>query len=508
MSSDPPVLIVGAGPTGLVLALWLAKAGVPFRLIDKNPGPGLASRAMAVQARVLEFYRQLGIADEVIAAGFLLERLHLRNRSRELASIEVGNAGVGLSPFPFVLSLPQDDHERLLTARLRAEGHAVVWNTELTGFTEQGDEVRATLRTPRGQTTWTGQYLCGCDGAHSAVRHGLHLGFPGGTYDQLFYVADAKADGAWTDKDFTAFLAEKTFCLAFPVREHGMYRFIGYVPEHLRARTDLTFDDLRGEIEQVTKTRVTAVNWFSTYRVHHRIADSFHVGRAFLSGDAGHVHSPAGGQGMNTGIGDAVNLAWKLAAVLRSRAAPALLDTYEAERVPFAKSLVATTDRIFEGVVGRGWFARLVRTVFAPYILPFVSRFAAVRRAQFRLISQVRIAYPNSPLSDGRAGSVRAGDRLPWVEGADNFAPLKSLAWQFHVYGTAPAELRRFAADAGLPLHEWPANAAAQKTGLAKDAVYLVRPDGHVGFARASADLAALRSYLQRLGIKSQPEGA
>jgi hypothetical protein len=242
------------------------------------------------------------------------------------------------------------------------------------------------------------------------------------------------------------------------------------------------------------------VNWFSTYRVHHRVADRFRVGRAFLSGDAGHVHSPAGGQGMNTGIGDAVNLAWKLAAVLRGRASAGILDSYEAERIPFARSLVATTDRVFEGVVGRGLFSRFVRGVFAPFILPLALKFAAARRAQFRLVSQTRIAYRESPLSDGLAGAVHAGDRLPWVEGVDNFAPLRSLDWQLHVYGTAAA-LREFAAKSRLALHEWPWSAAARRAGLRRDAVYLVRPDGHVGFARAAADIEGLRAYLNRFGV-------
>jgi 2-polyprenyl-6-methoxyphenol hydroxylase-like FAD-dependent oxidoreductase len=362
---------------------------------------------MAVQARTLEFYRQLGIADEVVAAGFRLDRIHLRNRSRELAVAWLGGVGGGISPFPFVLSLPQDDHERMLTRYLHDAGLAVEWDTELVAFTRLEDGVSATLRKPGGEEAWRGAYLCGCDGAHSTVRHGLGVGFPGGTYDQPFYVADAEADGPWSDHEFTGYLAERTFCLAFPVRHRGMVRFIGVVPEPLRDRDDLTFDDLRAEVEQVTGTRVTRVNWFSQYRVHHRVADDFRGGRVFLAGDAGHVHSPAGGQGMNTGIGDAVNLAWKLAAVVGGRAAPILLDSYEPERIPFARSLVRTTDRIFEAVVGRGLFSRLVRSVFAPTILPIALRFKAARRAQFRLISQTRIAYPESPLSDGSAGAVR-----------------------------------------------------------------------------------------------------
>lgn len=496
--THPPILIAGAGPTGLVLALWLARAGVPFRLIDKNPGPGLASRAMAVQARTLEFYRQLGIDADILAAGFRLDRLHLRNRSRELAVVPFGNAGRGLSPFPFALSLPQDDHERLLTARLRDAGHAVEWNTELAAFTDTGTGVRATLRTPAGEATWNGAYLCGCDGAHSAVRHGLGVGFPGGTYDQPFYVADAAADGPWAGRDITAYVAEGTFCLAFPVREPGMYRFIGVVPERLRGKPDLTFEDVRGEVETVTATKVTRVNWFSAYRVHHRVAERFRVGRVFLSGDAAHVHSPAGGQGMNTGIGDAVNLAWKLAAVVGGRADARLLDSYEPERVPFAQSLVRTTDRIFEGVVGRGLVPRFVRNVFAPFILPLVLRFRAARRAQFLLVSQTRITYRPSPLSDGTAGAVHAGDRLPWVEGIDNFAPLTSRDWQLHVYGTAAAALR----DSGVSLHEFPFTAAARAAGLVRDAAYLVRPDGHVGWVRRSPGAAGVREYLGRIGVK------
>ena len=176
--SQPQVLIVGAGPTGLVLALWLARAGVPFRLIEKNSGPGQASRAMAVQARTLEFYRQLGMADEVVAAGFRLDRLHLRNRVRELTVVPLGDVGGDISPFPFVLSLPQDDHERLLAERLRVAGQCVEWNTELTGFTQRDDGVRATLRKPDGEESWDGAYLCGCDGGTAPSGTFWELGFP------------------------------------------------------------------------------------------------------------------------------------------------------------------------------------------------------------------------------------------------------------------------------------------------------------------------------------------
>lgn len=499
--SPARILIVGAGPTGLVLALWLAKSNVPFRLIDRKSQPGEASRAMAVQARTLEFYRQLGIVDDVLAAGFRMDRLHLRNRSGEIATVNLGEVGKAESHYPFALSFPQDDHERLLTEHLSRLGHRIEWETELAEFQQHDNGVRATLRTPKGDAVWDGDYLCGCDGAHSAVRHGLDIGFPGGTYDQLFFVADAEADGPWTSNDLHAYIAEKAFCLALPVRSRGMYRFIGLVPRSLSDRDDLTFDDVRADVETVTATRVTKVNWFSTYRVHHRVAQHFRKGRVFLSGDAGHVHSPAGGQGMNTGIGDAVNLAWKLASVVHRNATSQILDTYEAERIPFARSLVATTDRIFELVVGRSLFARLVRTVFAPIVLPFALGFSAVRRAQFRLVSQTRIAYRQSPLSEGVVGDLHAGDRLPWVEDLDNFAPLSSLDWQFHVYGDVNAELRELVISTGIPLHEWRWTNPAKHAGLKEGALYLVRPDGYIGFVHEQLDAATLRDYLLRYGI-------
>src|SRR5262249_3829770 len=186
------------------------------------------------------------------------------------------------------------------------------------------------------------------------------------------------------------------------------------------------------------KLTLAKVNWFSTYHVHHRVASRFREGRVFLLGDAAHVHSPVGGQGMNTGIGDAVNLAWKLAAVLTGAVRDDLLDVFELERVASARRLVAPTDRIFTLVTKQGTIARFVRTRLVPLISPWLFRLPGVRRFVFQTVSQIGINYRDSPLSEGSAGAVRGGDRLPWVEtapGQDNFDPLTSLAWQVHVYG-------------------------------------------------------------------------
>ncbi len=505
--SEPEVLIVGAGPTGLVLALGLARQGVPFRLVERHAGPGEASRAMAVQARTLELYRQLGFADEVVRRGLRMDRLHLREGSREVAMFEFGDLGPDLSPYPFVLSFPQDEHEKLLIERLAAAGAEVEWNTELATFADDGERVRATLRKPGGEETCEAAFLCGCDGAHSAVRQGLELGFPGGTYEQRFYVADVEATGeAVGDQDVNLCIGAHAFCAVFPVRSTGQHRLIGLVPDALGGREDLTFEDVRADLEALIDVRVRRVNWFSSYRVHHRVAERFRVGRAFLAGDAGHVHSPVGGQGMNTGIGDAMNLAWKLADVVQGRADPALLDTYDSERIGFARSLVATTDKLFQGIVGRGMTGQVVRSLLIPHLLPFLLGFHAVRREQFRLVSQTRIAYRESALSEGAAGDIHGGDRLPWVAGVDggNFAPLAAVAWQVHVYGTARPELAAAAARAGLPLHVFAWDGAAEEAGLAEDALYLVRPDGHVALADRGQDAETLGRFLARFHLRGR----
>ena len=245
---------------------------------------------------------------------------------------------------------------------------------------------------------------------------------------------------------------------------------------------------------------IERVRWFSTYRVHHRVADQFRKGRAFLLGDAAHIHSPVGGQGMNTGIGDAVNLAWKLAAVLRGRGDASILDSYEPERIGFARRLVATTDRAFSGVTSTGSIARRIRLNVVPLVVPLVLRFRTLRRFMFRTVSQTAVTYRGSSLSEGSSGAVQGGDRLPWVapplHGSDNFEPLTSLDWQVHVYGEATREMEAICRERALPLHVLPWREECRRAGLLRDAVYLVRPDGYIGLADPHARIRALTSYL------------
>jgi 2-polyprenyl-6-methoxyphenol hydroxylase-like FAD-dependent oxidoreductase len=497
------VLIAGAGPTGLMLALRLARHGVSLRIIDKARGPGLASRAMAVHARTLEFYRQLGCADDVVALGVKIEAIHLRDRDHEVARLPFKDIGAGLSPYPFVLAFPQDDHERFLVEQLQALGVEIEWNTALASFSQDGNGVHALLDQGGIESFCDAAYLCGCDGARSRVREALQLGFPGGTYEHLYYVADVQVDGP-RNTDLVGHIGEHTFALMLPVRSSGMQRLIGIMPASADNKPEPTFEDVRPVVEPLLGIKVNEVNWFSTYRVHHRVAAQFRVGRCFISGDAAHIHSPAGGQGMNTGIGDAVNLAWKLAQVLQQRADPSLLDSYEAERIVFARKLVATTDRVFQLVVSDGAGGQLVRHWLLPHVFPFLTGFAAARRAMFKTLSQVQINYEDSMLSAGRAGEILGGDRLPWVHAAghDNFDPLQSMDWQLHVYGESAASLEAEADALGLPLHIFQWSDEADKAGLLQDGAYLVRPDGYVALALPRQESGSLPEYVARLGLR------
>jgi hypothetical protein len=242
---------------------------------------------------------------------------------------------------------------------------------------------------------------------------------------------------------------------------------------------------------------VRKVNWFSTYHVHHRMTRHFRKGRAFLLGDAAHIHSPVGGQGMNTGIGDAINLAWKLAAVLDGRATDELLDTFEVERGAFARRLVSTTDRVFSFVTADGHLADLVRTRLAPAVMSRALSFDPVREFLFRTVSQLTLNYRGMLMSEGSAGQVHGGDRLPWVSGAqpDNFAPLAAMTWQVHVYGSASAALTAFCSAHQLPLHVFAWSEACAAAGLSRDALYLLRPDTYVALADVSADPRIIERY-------------
>src|SRR5215472_6469461 len=507
MAAAPPirttdVLIIGAGPTGLVLALWLARRGVRVRIVDKTAQAGTTSRAVAVQARTLELYRQLALADAVVARGRKASAANLWVAGKHVAHAVFGDLGAGLSPYPYALIFAQDEHERLLIDHLAQSGVVVERCTEMIDFEDRGDSVRAHLKLPDGSLeTWVAAYLGGCDGARSTVREQLGVGFPGGTYAHLFYVADVEGRGAAMNGEIQVAFDTTDFLAVFPLKDERRARLVGTIRRQAEGQHEnLSWDDISKRVIGWMRIEVERVNWFSTYQVHHRVANRFRQDRVFLLGDAAHIHSPVGGQGMNTGIGDAVNLAWKLSTVLQGRAKVSLLDSYEPERIAFARRLVATTDRAFTGVTSAGPVARLLRLQVVPAIMPPLFALAPVRRFLFRTVSQTAVNYRGTSLSEGIAGGVHGGDRLPWIKldsnGQDNFAPLSSLEWQLHVYGDASSELRATCAARKLPLEVFAWRADMRGAGLQRNAAYLVRPDGYVALAGADARAATVTSYL------------
>jgi 2-polyprenyl-6-methoxyphenol hydroxylase-like FAD-dependent oxidoreductase len=531
---DTQVLIVGAGPTGLNLALWLTRLGIRVRIIDKAAEPGTTSRALVVHARTLEFYRQLGFADEVVRRGVEFVAVNLWVKCQHAAHVELGKLGQGLSPFPFMTVFEQDAHERLLIDHVSRLGVAVERPTELIGAKEVEGHVEARLRLADGsEQTCTADYLAGCDGARSIVRHLIGAEFPGGTYLRLFYVADVAASGGMINHELHVALDEADLLAIFPLHDPGHARLIGTVRNEAADKPGgLTWDDVGTAAIDRLGVKVDKVNWFSTYHVHHRVANKFRQGRMFILGDAAHIHSPVGGQGMNTGIGDAVNLSWKLAHTVfppspfgrgaggEGASSPplpsgegrgegvleAFLDSYEPERIAFARRLVETTDRAFTIASSPGEIARFVRTKIVPLVLPRIFGLDYTRRYMFRTVSQIGINYRHSPISKGDTGRLKSGDRLPWVQptssepGApDNFTPLQSLAWQVHIYGHRDPAIAKYCAEKNLPLHTFPWTTAAARTRLRENALYLIRPDGYIAFADPKPTIPALDGYLKSL---------
>jgi 2-polyprenyl-6-methoxyphenol hydroxylase-like FAD-dependent oxidoreductase len=497
------VLVVGAGPTGLMLAGWLAREGVRALVVDTKTGPVKETRAIGVQARTMEVYDQLGLGQRALAEGVPALAVNVIVSGKSVARAVFNDMGKGISPHPYMFILTQDRNEALLLDHLKAHGGDVRWQTELTALEQSDAGVSATLRLPDGTTeTVQARYVCGCDGAASVTRHAVGIGFPGGTYDHLFYVADVVLKGAVRPGELNLCLQEHGFAAFFPLPGTDHFRIVGLVPDEDGHHDKPNFELIRPALEANFKVEISATNWFSTYRVHHRVAETFQRGRVFLLGDAAHVHSPVGGQGMNTGLMDAANLAWKLARVLRGEAEPKLLESYGAERIPFAKSLVNTTDRVFSLVINASRLGRLARTFLAPRFFPLMASTPVLRRLAFGVISQIRVNYHNGPLSRGEAGGVAAGDRLPWVpfpDGTSNFDALKSLKPQLHVYGDeAPP------ASAHYAVHLFPFTQLVNEAGILKNALYLVRPDGYVGLAMPHGGSEAVEAYLREtLGLRT-----
>jgi len=376
------VVIVGAGPTGLTLAGILAREGVPFVLVDRLAEGSNTSRAAVVHARTLEVLEEIEVTDRLRAGGLVVPRFTLRDRDRVLLTIRFD----GLSTrYPYTLMIPQNATEAILLSRLREMGGDVLRPHEVTDVRQDADGVTATVTADGGFRTLRGRYLVGADGMHSVVRERAGVGFTGGTYEQSFALADVRMSWRIPGDEVMLFLSPDGLVVVAPL-PGGRHRIVATMddaPEHPDIADVQRLLDTRGPVAGAA--RVEEIAWSSRFRVHHRIVDRYRAGRILLAGDAAHVHSPAGGQGMNTGIQDAVALGRALTAVVRG-AKESRLDEYDRVRRPVAQRVVAFTDRMTRMATLRTPRARAMRNILVGLIgrIPAFRRFLAMELSELR----------------------------------------------------------------------------------------------------------------------------
>jgi 2-polyprenyl-6-methoxyphenol hydroxylase-like FAD-dependent oxidoreductase len=532
------VLVVGAGPTGLALAAYLTALGVRPRLVDRNLHRVRESRALAIQPRTLEVLAGLGVTDRLVSAGNRTVQLRLHAGRRHVA-VPMFDLGLADTAHPYLLFLSQAETERILAEHLDTAGVVVERGVELvtlTGIddndsTDGGDDgLVATLRHRDGRTeTVVARYVVGCDGIRSTVRPLAGIPFEGNSYPQTFVLADADADGIEPGAAHV-FLSGRGMLFFFPLLRPAGWRLLA-----MRPQADPTPPDAPVDLEQVQAladaytggtVQLRDPVWMTNFRLHHRAAARYRTGRVFLAGDAAHVHSPAGAQGMNTGIQDAHNLAWKLAHTLRGVAGPGLLDTYHSERAPIGAKVLRFTDRAFTIATSTNPLVRLARTRIAPVLIPVVLKPRAGRAYAFGTVSQLRISYRHSPLSTNGPHQPRhgpaAGDRFPDAAILHNGQPssLHQLCadpgWHLLLCGPGNVWTPQDAAEhshryAGLlTVHHLtgrapgglgdPTGQASRRLGLGRAGVaqYLIRPDGHIGYRAGGTDVTGLAAYLTR----------
>jgi 2-polyprenyl-6-methoxyphenol hydroxylase-like FAD-dependent oxidoreductase len=507
------VIIVGAGPTGLNLACQFVRYGIDFVIIDKKPGITSYSKALGVQARTMEIYEQLGVVEKAIDRGQIAGKIQIVVDAKIRGGVDFSAMGEGLSPYPYLFILDQSENERLLYEYLQSHQKDVRWKTDLEHFTQDEMGVTAQVKTADGVIeTIEAKYLVGCDGGRSPVRNALGLSFEGSTFDRLFYVADAQIDWEFTHDAGYGCLSQASETIFLPMVGEDRYRIIGTFPEgYNKPESDISYAEIEQLIKDDTKLDldISNVNWFSVYKVNTRAVNKFSVGRCFVAGDAAHIHSPAGGQGMNTGIQDAYNLAWKMAFVIKGYASEKLLDTYNEERLPNAQQLLETTDRAFDMMVGSHWFFAFLRTTILPLVAQHAMGQDFVGKNVFSMMSQIRLNYRDRTLSKydlHKDSPVKAGDRMPYflVDGKSIYDELH--APKFHLLLFSDQEhgdlgfQQEIETEYGnlidfkfIPIQQH----ITEIFGTNRLFHVLLRPDNYIGFISVKASLVDLENYLR-----------
>ncbi|AHM59652.1 2-polyprenyl-6-methoxyphenol hydroxylase-like oxidoreductase [Flammeovirgaceae bacterium 311] len=527
-AEDKAVLIVGAGPTGLTMANLLARMEVPFMLIDKAPHPSRESKAFGVHARSLEIFHQLGIAHKAVEAGNVDNTVHMLSREKEIAAIRVNKILPGKTMYPYFLVLPQNKLEELLVDSLHKYDEKIYWQHRLTGIREEQDYLLATIEGVTGEVQELKfSYLLGCDGASSLVREQGGFKYKGKTFSPTFYLADAELDWRLPHGDIYFTIAPGHLSIIFSFREKNKYRIFNFLNTLSQKPEENISGDQFQEILDTNpylEKQLKQPDWLSVYKIHARITDQFQKGNIFLAGDAAHVHSPVGGQGMNTGIQDAYNLAWKLKLVLRGLVSPALLASYHEERYTIARTLHNTTDRYFQLMISRGRASDFFRLNVFPRLFQLVTKIGWIRNKVFMRVSQLAIHYKSGSLSKASphkqffSNGPKAGERAPYVSvwhagrATVTHALLRCTHFTLFVVANAgegepactPAEVLK--ADTGFPLDVFKLHARENKLfmdayGVKSRAMFLIRPDGHIAYKSSRIEFSEIRKYLEQLSL-------
>jgi 2-polyprenyl-6-methoxyphenol hydroxylase-like FAD-dependent oxidoreductase len=488
------VIIVGAGPVGQFMAASLARLDVAVRIVDKAAVPSDRSKALVIWPRTLKTFDIHGAVEPFLAEGLKITDVHLMAQRRSLARASLRHLP---GAYPFALFLAQSDTERLLAADLLRLGVTVERAVELTGFTAADSHVTAVLAHPDGRTeTVETDWLVGCDGAHSAVRHGLDLPFDGETMTSNWVLADLMLDGPAAEEVLISWHPGGVLAL-FPMG-HGRFRVIADVPA---ADGEVTLDEVQRLLDTRGPGGLTGRDpyWLNRFKINERKVAHYRAGRVFVAGDAAHIHSPAGGQGMNTGLQDAANLAWKLALVCRGKAHDRILDSYSPERGTIGDQVLRNAGRMTRIAIVRTPWLQSIRNA----VVGMVGSFPAFQRRLTGDLSELDLYYGDSPLngpSIGRAAALDAGDRAPDCPLVGAPARQKRLFEKLRggrfvlLSGETPPMLPDTLADLVQA-----AQFGAGTEVYRPEVLYLIRPDGYVAMTAPAAQPEAVIRYLSRL---------
>jgi 2-polyprenyl-6-methoxyphenol hydroxylase-like FAD-dependent oxidoreductase len=512
-SQHPDVLIVGAGPVGLVAAHELARRGVRVRIIDKLTRPTDESRAIAVHARSLDMLDRMGVIEALLATGVKSTGMNMVANGKTLVRVPLDSVD---SAFPYTFVTAQTETERVLTDHVTALGVTIDRGLTATALAQDDDAVHVTVQRPDGSTEQiTARWVIGTDGGHSAVRKMVGTKLEGSFQGERFILGDVEAEHRLGNTNMYTFLSPDGPVVTLPMRG-GRVRFLAQI--HDAPGTPLNLHPTQEQLQQILDQRVgdvtiTHSHWLTCFEIHHGQVPAYRYGRVFLAGDAAHIHSPAGGQGMNTGMQDAFNLAWKLAAVIRGEGGQTLLDSYNVERHPVGKGVIGFTSLLTKVGTLKGG-ARLLRDA----VIQAAGSVAPATRKMAGNVEETTITYRNSPIAVGRRvrrAKVVAGDHVPHVSdaavqkqlnavcGAENLGHvvLTVAAGQVAPAAGGPGQVQVLAAAHNTPVAGYdaviadPNGVVAQRFGLKNGGRVVIRPDGYIGAVASLGDTTTVADY-------------